>query len=68
MLKRTEMARNDLSGQSYSHDVKNKYINVVRNSRWSKENQYDRFSVQQGVQPVYENIVTTMPTYTVITF
>ena len=58
MLKRTEVSRNDLSGQSYSHDVQNKFVNVVRNSSWSKDNQYDRFSVQQGIKPVYENIVT----------
>ena len=68
MFRRTEIARNDLSGQSYSHDVKNKYINVVRNSKWSKDNQYDRFSVQQGIEPAYENIVTTMPTYSDITY
>jgi hypothetical protein len=68
VLKRTEVARNDLSGQSYSHDVKNEHINVVRSSRWSKENRYDRFSVKQGVKPAYENIVTTMPTYSNITY
>ena len=68
MLRRTELSRNDLSGQSFSHDVKSKYINVVRNARWSKDNQYDRFSVQQGVQPSYENIVTGMPNYTDVTY
>ena len=68
MLKRTEVARNDLSGQSYSHDIKNEHINVVRNSRWSKDNQYDRFSVQTNIKPAYENIITTMPTYSDITY
>tara|TARA_R110000824_G_scaffold32349_1_gene104500 strand:+ start:42 stop:905 length:864 start_codon:yes stop_codon:yes gene_type:complete len=68
MLRRTEVARNDLSGQSYAHDVKNEYINVVRNAKWSKDNQYDRFSVQTGVKPAYENIVTSMPTYSDITY
>ena len=68
MLKRTEVSRNDLSGQGFPHDVKNKYINVVRNSSWSKDNQYDRFSVQQGIKPVYENIVTGMPNYSDITY
>jgi hypothetical protein len=68
MLKRTEVSRNDLSGQSFPHDVKGKFIDVVRNSRWSKDNQYDRFSVQQGINPVYENIVTRMPNYTDITY
>ena len=68
MLKRTEITRNDLSGQAFPHDVKNKHINVVRNSSWSKDNQYDRFSVQQGIKPAYENIVTTMPNYTDVTY
>ena len=68
MLKRTDISRNDLSGQAFSHDVKSKYINVVRNAKWSKDNQYDRFSVQQGVQPAYENIVTGMPNYSDITY
>jgi len=68
MLKRTEVSRNDLSGQSFPHDVQRKFIDVTRNSRWSKDNQYDRFSVQRGVQPVYENIVTGTPNYSDITY
>ena len=68
MLKRTEVSRNDLSGQSYSHDVQNKHISVVRNASWSKDNQYDKFSVQTGIKPAYENIVTSMPTYSDITY
>ena len=68
MLRRTEISRNDLSGQAFSHDVKSKNIQVVRNAKWSKDNQYDRFSVQTGVQPAFENIVTGMPTYSDITY
>ena len=68
MLRRTEVSRNDLSGQSFPHDIRRQYVDVVRNSRWSKENQYDRFSVQQGVQPVYENITTGMPNYADVTY
>ena len=68
MLRRTELSRNDLSGQSFPHDIRRQYVDVVRNSRWSKENQYDRFSVQQGVQPVYENITTGMPNYSDVTY
>ena len=68
MLKRTEIAKNNLSGQSFQHDIRRQYIDVVRNSRWSKENQYDRFSVQEGVQPVYENVVTGMPNYADVTY
>ena len=68
ILKRVEVSRNELSGQSYSHDVQNKHVSVVRNSSWSKENQYDRFSVLQGVKPANQNIVTTMPTYSDVTY
>jgi hypothetical protein len=68
MLKRTDISRNELSGQSFPHDIKGRHIDVVRGSRWSKDNQYDRFSVQQGVQPVYDNVVTGMPNYSDITY
>ena len=68
MLKRTEVSRNDLSGQSFPHDVRGNQIEVVRANKWSKDNQYDRFSVQQGVQPVYDVITTGMPNYTDVTY
>ena len=68
MLKRTEISKNSLSGQSFKHDVQGKFVNVVRNSSWSKDNQYDRFSVQQGIKPAYENIVTGMPDFADITY
>jgi len=68
ILRRTEVSRNDLSGQSFAHDIRSKHIDVVRSNKWSKDNQYDRFSVQRGAKPVYENIVTGMPTYSDITY
>jgi len=68
MLRRTELSRNDLSGQSFPHDVKGKFIDVVRANKWGKDNQYDRFSVQQGAKPTYESIVTGMPNYTDVTY
>ena len=68
MLRRTEVSRNDLSGQSFPHDIRREHVDVVRSSRWSKDNQYDRFSVQQGLKPVYESIVTGMPNYSDITY
>jgi hypothetical protein len=68
MLRRTEVSRNDLSGQSFAHDIRRKHVDVVRSSRWSKDNQYDRFSVQQGVQPVFENVVTGMPNYSDVNY
>ena len=68
MLRRTEVSRNDLSGQSFPHDIGRNQIDVVRANKWSKDNQYDRFSVQEGVQPVYDVITTGMPNYTDITY
>ena len=68
MLKRTSIEKNSMTGQSMDHDVQNKFTTVVRNARWSKDNQYDRFSVQQGVQPVYDVITTGMPNYTDVTY
>jgi len=68
MLRRTELTRNDLSGQSFQHDVKGNFIEVVRANKWSKDNQYDRFSVQQNTQPVYDVITTGMPNYADITY
>ena len=68
MLKRTDLSRNPLSEMGYDHDVQHKFVNVVRNSSWSKDNQYDRFSVLTGVQPKNENIVTGIPDYADMTY
>ena len=68
MLRRTELSKNELSGQSFQHDVRKNLVEVVRANKWSKDNQYDRFSVQQGVQPVYDVITTGMPNYADITY
>ena len=68
MLRRTNIERNSLSGQGFEHDVKGEQVQVVRNSSWSKTNRYDRFAVQTGMNPVYENIVTGMPDFTDITY
>ena len=68
MLRRTEISKNELSGQSFQHDVGKNFIDVVRTNKWSKDNQYDRFSVQQGVQPVYDVITTGMPNYADVTY
>ena len=68
MLKRTEISKNPLSGQGFEHDVTGENIQVVRASNWSKDNRYDRFSVQTGKKPTYENLVTTMPNFVDITY
>ncbi len=62
MLKRTEVAKNELFN-GFEHDVKREFAEVTRNSKWSKNNRYDRFSVQTGIKPVTENILTSVPNF-----
>ena len=68
MLKRTEVSRNDLSSQAFPHDVQGKFIEVVRANKWSKDNLYDKFSVQTGNTPTSDNIVTGMPNYSDVNY
>ena len=68
MLRRTEIAKNLLSGQGFEHDPTKEKIQVVRNSSWSKDNHYDRFAVQTNIKPKYENLITGMPDFTDITY
>jgi len=68
MLKRTDISKNELSSQSFEHDVKREYIEVIRGSKWSEKNRYDRFSVLTGQKPQYETLVTGMPDFTDITY
>jgi len=67
MLKRTAVEKSDMI-PGYEHDIRRKYTEIVRNSGWSKENRYSRFSVQNGDLPVYENLVTSIPNYVNITY
>ena len=68
MLKRTEVGKNELSTQGFEHDLKRENIEVIRNSKWSKKNRYDRFSVLTGVKPQEERLITGMPNFTDITY
>ena len=62
MFKRTSVDFNtDLP--SWKHDLKNEFIQVMRSSKWSGDNKYTRFGVQQGQKPVEENIITGVPQY-----
>jgi|TARA_Y100000034_G_C6879905_1_gene403001 hypothetical protein len=67
MLRRTEISKSDTLPM-FEHDVKRKYTDIVRQSKWSKDNRYDRFSVQTGKKAVYENFVTTLPNFVNITY
>jgi len=68
MLRRTDVSFDDAMPMSFDHDVKGNFIKVVRSSKWSKDNQYDRFSVQQGTKPVREVIFTGMPDHVVCNY
>ena len=68
MLRRTDIAKNPLSTQGFEHDVFGKYAQVTRASSWSKKNRYDKFAVQTGKNPIYENIVTGMPNFADVTY
>ena len=68
MLKRTNIEKNANLVQGFEHDVMGNHVNVVRNSGWSKNNRYDRFSVQTGKKPVYEQLVTGMPDFVSVTY
>ena len=68
IIRRTDTAFNEAMPLSFDHDVEGKYIQVARNSRWSKDNRYDRFSVQTGTKPAQEAIVTGMPDFVVCNY
>ena len=66
MMKRTDVSKNDLSGQHFKHAPD--MVNIVRNSRWSKKNAYTRFAVLSGNIPQYDSIMTSLPDYRDITY
>ena len=68
LLKRTNVDRRTELPVGMEHDVTRKYTQVVKNSSWSKDNRYDRFSVQTGIKPKHESIVTGVPDYVTITY
>ena len=63
MLKRTSIDRNELSNQGFEHDLMGEHVQIVRASAWSKDNQYSNFSVQQGINPNRDVVVTGMPQF-----
>ena len=67
MLKRTAVEKSDMI-PGYEHDIRRRYTEIVRNTGWSKDNRYSRFSVQIGNLNVYENLVTTIPNFVNITY
>ncbi len=68
MLKRTEVSKNSDFINGMEHDLKRNADQFVVSQQWSKTNQYDRFSVQQGIKPITEFAVTTPPNYVSINY
>ena len=52
----------------WHHDLTGKNVEVVRSSTYSKKNQYSNFSVQQGMRPIEERIITGPPQYVNLTY
>ena len=68
MLKRTGVEKSTSVASSFEHDLKREHADIVRNSKWSKKNRYDRFAVQTGKKPIIENLLTTMPNFVNISY
>ena len=72
VIKRTDLTFDENLPQSFKHDVKGEFINVVKSSTgWSKNNRYSRFNVLTGKKPIQEFVKTGMPdfvncTYTIV--
>ena len=72
VIKRTDLTFDENLPQSFKHDVKGEFINVVKSSSgWSKNNRYSRFNVLTGKKPIQEFVKTGMPdfvncTYTIV--
>ena len=67
VMKRTETTYNDTMIKS-DHDIENEYHQIIRSNKWSKTNRYDNFSIQTGIQPVSNVIVTGVPDFVVCTY
>ena len=67
VMKRNDTTFNDTMIKS-DFDIENEYHQIIRSNKWSKTNRYDNFSVQTGIQPVNNLIVTGVPDFIVCTY
>ncbi len=63
VIKRTSVNFNDVMPLSFDHDLKGEFIQKQRARIYSATNRYDRFSVQRGIKPVEQLLVTGMPDF-----
>jgi hypothetical protein len=68
MIKRTEVAKSTELPVGMEHDLKREDSDYIVGTSWSKTNRYDRFAVQQGMKPITEFLVTTVPNYVNVTY
>ena len=68
VLRRTDVSFNESMPFSYKHGFNEDLVSVVRSKSWSKDNRYDRFSVQFNKQPIYQQITTSMPDFVNCTY
>ena len=67
-FKRTAVNFNPNMPFSHDWDIKGTNVLVTRSAQWSKENRYDRFSVQRGTKPVIERLTTGNPDWVDCTY
>ena len=68
VFKRTAVNFTDAMPFSHDWDVDGSKIQLTRSSRWSKNNRYDRFTVQQGRQPAIERLTTGAPDWVDVSY
>jgi len=68
IMRRTDLSFDDTMPLSFDNDVQGKFIKVARNNQWSKDNRYDRFTVQTGKKPVQEILYTGMPDFVLCSY
>ena len=67
MLKRNRVDFNE-NFPMWHHDLTGNNIEIIRSSKYSSKNQYSSFSVQQGIKPIEEKIITGPPQYVNLTY
>jgi len=68
VFKRTNVGFTDTMPYSHDWDVEGSRILITRSAQWSKENRYDRFSVQQGKKPAIERLTTGAPDWVDVSY
>jgi len=68
VIKRTSVNMNADMPLSFDHDMRGEFIQRQRARIYSPTNRYDRFSVQRGIKPVEQILVTGMPDFVDISY